>query len=329
MLRKFRPASIPCLQAGCDKLFKTLGGRKRHEGSAHHSRLDGAIPADPAAVPPIPVRADSPALPELELDVGAAELLPALAEQDLAPAPDAAVGDNPPHAGAGGDADATTVETHPIITGKSLAYCRGHLADCVALGRPCNIQGEPLPPNAPPPPPPLRGPKDYSPYHSRPQFEIADFLFRKEQMSAGNVGELMQLWAATLPPGEDPPFADAKDMYQSIDSIPLADIPWQAFKVTYAGPRPDGEVPPWMLREYTVWYRCPRHVLHTQLGNPDFAGEMDFSPKQVFHGDKREYKDFMSGDWAWTQAASYVLAAAEHKTHRICCRTSSQGTRVT
>lgn len=127
-------------------------------------------------------------------------------------------------------------------------------------------------------------------------------------MSAGNINELMQLWAATLPPGQDPPFADSRDLYESIDTIPLGDIPWQEFRVTYTGPIPDENVPPWMLREYTVWFRCPRRVLHIQIGNPDFADDMDFTPKQVFHGAEREYKDFMSGDWAWQQAVSSLLA---------------------
>ncbi|KAH9855914.1 hypothetical protein C2E23DRAFT_720427, partial [Lenzites betulinus] len=169
-------------------------------------------------------------------------------------------------------------------------------------GRPCDANGDPVPPDAPPPPPQPRQANDYSPYHSRAQFELADFLFKKEQMSAGNINELMQLWAATLPPGQDPPFANAKDMYESIDSIPLGDIPWQEFRVTYMGQRPDDNVPPWMLREYSVWFRCPRRVLHTQVGNPDFAHDIDFAPKQVFRGDEREYKDFMSGDWAWNEA---------------------------
>ncbi|KAI0632415.1 hypothetical protein C8Q77DRAFT_1218797 [Trametes polyzona] len=163
---------------------------------------------------------------------------------------------------------------------------------------------------APPPLPPSTN--TYDPFQSRPQFELADFLFRKEQMSGAKISELMQLWAATLPPDQDPPFADDKHMYDTIDSIPLADMPWQAFVVTYVGPRPDGDVPSWMDREYTVWYRCPRRVLHAQLGNPDFADTMDYTPKRVFQGDHREYKDFMSGDWAWRQADTIAEDPTTH-----------------
>lgn len=190
----------------------------------------------------------------------------------------------------------------------------------VHLGRPCDVTGAPLPPDAPAPPPEPRQPNDYSPYHSRAQFELADFLFTKEQMSAGNINELMQLWAATLPPGQDPPFTNSRDLYESIDTIPLGDIAWQEFKITYTGPRPDDKVPSWMLHEYTVWFRCPRRVLHTQIGNPDFANGMDFTPKQVFRGDEREYKDFMSGDWVWQQAVRQPFAEGFHAlTYLVGC----------
>lgn len=99
----------------------------------------------------------------------------------------------------------------------------------------------------------------------------------------------------------NPPFANAKDMYQSIDSIPLANIPWQAFNITYTGGAP------WMLRKYIIWFHCPRCVLYTQLGNPDFASEMDFTAKQVFYGESCECKDFMSGKWVWTQVVCQLL----------------------
>ncbi|KAH9848231.1 hypothetical protein C2E23DRAFT_740030, partial [Lenzites betulinus] len=169
-------------------------------------------------------------------------------------------------------------------------------------GRPCNAQGVSLSPDDPAPPPEPRAPNDYTPYTLHAHFELADFLFRKEQMSAANINDLMQIWAATLPPDHDPPFTNSRDLYESIDTIPLGDIPWQEFRVTYTGPRPDNNVLSWMLREYSVWFRCPRRVLHTQLGNRNFAKDMDFAAKQVFHGEQREYKDFMSGDWAWRQS---------------------------
>lgn len=76
----------------------------------------------------------------------------------------------------------------------------------------------------------------------------------------------------------------------------------------YTGEKPAGEVPSWMEKEYVVWYRCPRNVLHNQIGSPDFASEMNYAPKCVFNNsNKREYSDFMSGNWAWKQADTLAL----------------------
>ncbi|KAI0740248.1 hypothetical protein C8Q76DRAFT_765250 [Earliella scabrosa] len=160
---------------------------------------------------------------------------------------------------------------------------------------PIAVQTHPLL-TAPPPP----GSNDYGPFESRAHFEIADFLFRKAKMSGSNVDELTELWAAY---SHTSPYADRRDLHASIDSIPHADIVWHAFTVTYTGPRPaEGEVPAWMEWEYTVWYGCPRAVLHAQLRNRDFVGEMDFTPKKVHQDNERVYGDFMTGDWAWRQA---------------------------
>ncbi len=176
-------------------------------------------------------------------------------------------------------------------------------------GRPCDERGEPLPSNAPPLPMPPRPPHDFTPFASRAHFEFADFLYRKDQMSGNHIDELMQLLAA-LYPGQAPPFADRKDLYEHIDSITVGEVRWESFTVTYIGPRPSANVPSWMDAEYRVWFRCPRAVLHHQLANPSFKHEMDFTPKKVFHGDDRVFEDFMSGDWVWQQAV------CEHYTMR-------------
>lgn len=44
------------------------------------------------------------------------------------------------------------------------------------------------------------------------------------------------------------------------------------------------------------------------LANPDFDGEMEFTPYRDYTADdKRYWKNFMSGDWAWNQAVSNLL----------------------
>jgi hypothetical protein len=129
-------------------------------------------------------------------------------------------------------------------------------------------------------------------------------------MSQGEINELMQIlseWSKTLDPEAEPPFADAKDMYSTIDACQLGHIPWQSFKVSF-----DGEVneddAPWKQQAYDVWFRDPKELLKAQLGNKDFEKEMDFAPKEVVDRKTghRQYQDFMSGQWAWRQAVRII-----------------------
>jgi hypothetical protein len=125
-------------------------------------------------------------------------------------------------------------------------------------------------------------------------------------MSAPDSNELLDLWAASLVPHDDsPPFADNKDVHNTIDAIPLGDVPWQSFTTSYSGTRPATNAPPWMDTEYEVWWRDPHAVVQNMLSNPDFDGEIDYTPYQEYDSnDERRLCDFFSGDWAWKQAVS-------------------------
>ncbi|KAL0060247.1 hypothetical protein AAF712_012957 [Marasmius tenuissimus] len=80
-------------------------------------------------------------------------------------------------------------------------------------------------------------------------------------------------------------------------------VPWEAFSVQYDGPREPGREAPWMEKEYMVYYRDPRQVLHRQLGDPDFVGEIETTPYESTGEDgKRQYQNFMSGNWAMREA---------------------------
>lgn len=179
------------------------------------------------------------------------------------------------------------------------------------LGQICDENGAPLPPGTPPSPRETGDNDDWTPYRDRVQFETADFLFRRNQMSAGDINIITGLWAASLTPHHDsPPFANAKAMYDTIDSTPLGDIPWQGFTLNYNGPPPEtrglnGENPPWTTADYDIWFRDARLLVQEMLANPDFAGEFDFAPYQEYSADgQHRFENFMSGDWAWEQAVS-------------------------
>ncbi|KAL6307402.1 hypothetical protein BKA93DRAFT_727757, partial [Sparassis latifolia] len=90
-------------------------------------------------------------------------------------------------------------------------------------GRPCDKNGVYLPDGTPPPPRPASEMDNWFPYHDRVAFETAEFLYNREQMSAGNIDTILQLWAASLlQHHDDPPFANCKDLYNTIDSTLLS-----------------------------------------------------------------------------------------------------------
>ncbi|KAG1888514.1 hypothetical protein F4604DRAFT_2023854 [Suillus subluteus] len=157
----------------------------------------------------------------------------------------------------------------------------------ILLARPCDENGVFLPPGSPPKPLSDKSSSDWTPYRNRVEFETAEYLFAENQTPAGQINKLLDLWASTLKKHDDkPPFADFRDLYKTIDKTPLGDVRWQSFSVRYNGERPDTDVPPWMDQ-----------VVRNMLANPDYAKEFDYRPYR-----DSQWKDFMSGDWAWDQA---------------------------
>lgn len=132
-------------------------------------------------------------------------------------------------------------------------------------------------------------------------------------MSEANINTLMTLWASSLVElGQSPPFANADDLHDVIDSTTLGDAPWHSFFVRYNGEIPSHDPPPWMTSKYEVWFRDPHDVMRNIFSNPDFKNEIDYTCYREFTvGGERCYKDFMSGNWAWRHSVSfsqYLLA---------------------
>ena len=123
-------------------------------------------------------------------------------------------------------------------------------------------------------------------------------------MSAPDIDFLLNLWSASSAAhGEAPPFQNHKDLYTTIDSTPLGDIPWETFSLHFNGPRPEGQVPSWMDADYDVWFHNPRKLVHNIISNADFKDGFDYTPYQECDANgTRRYHNFMSGNWAWRQA---------------------------
>ncbi|KAF8833748.1 hypothetical protein BDN67DRAFT_992789 [Paxillus ammoniavirescens] len=137
-------------------------------------------------------------------------------------------------------------------------------------------------------------------------------------MSAGNVDRLCNLWVHSLhveePEGHHaPPFIDHKDLYGTIDATPLGDVLWESFKLKYHGECPV-VTSSWIDENYEFWFRPARSLVTNMLSNMDFDGEMDYAPYRDFSQDseKRRYENFMSGDWAWSQADKIAEDLAAH-----------------
>ncbi|KAF8321908.1 hypothetical protein F5887DRAFT_904465, partial [Amanita rubescens] len=141
-------------------------------------------------------------------------------------------------------------------------------------------------------------------FQSRAHFELADFLYKQNQMSGGNIDKLMEIWAS-LHPSDGSPFASQKDLYEVIDSIEDGDAPWDSVAMYHPDLSDTNELdnlPSWKKAKYDVWFRDPRKILQGQLSNPKFKDGIDYAPKLVYNDKgERVWGNFMSGNWAWKQ----------------------------
>ena len=135
--------------------------------------------------------------------------------------------------------------------------------------------------------------------------------------SASNIDILMELWAA-YSALRDPrsqhedmssnfnlsPFSEHRDMYSTIDAIPIGGVQWQSIPLSFDGPIADNS-PSWMKAGHTVWFTEPHLLFKKMLENPDFQYFFDYAPyRQYDMHDQCRYENFMLGDWAWKQAVS-------------------------
>jgi hypothetical protein len=143
----------------------------------------------------------------------------------------------------------------------------------------------------------------WCPFEGPAGFDLAHYFFKEDQTSAAKIDRLLDIMSATLEVHNDhPPFENHKDVYSTIDAIPIGGVPWQSFDFTYDGPKPDNP-PKWMDAEYTIWYRDPHELFLNMLKNSEFEKSFDYSPyRQYDKQGNRRYEHFLSGDWAWKKA---------------------------
>ncbi|THH12583.1 hypothetical protein EW146_g7563 [Bondarzewia mesenterica] len=300
ILKTFKPHQFVChlgTTARCRRGFVSLGGLHQHRTAAHPT----VIHAQPPSPTPSPSLAPSP-LPSPHPPSSPPHLYQASIEE----VPDEGDFPAPLHAGA-------RRVYHPLLDGV-----------------PIDADGNDLPPNTPPPAyVNARDTTSWTPFRNRTQFELADFLFRQDQMPATRIDTILELWASSQKEEEQPPFADHTDLYKTIDSIMLGDVKWDSFSVRYTGMLPDGEPPPWMQNTYDVWFRDLRALILNQLSNPNYDGKMDYAPVQVFNeSSERVWSDFMTENWAWRQVNEIAKDPETHGAMLVPIILSSDKTTV-
>ncbi|KAG1724210.1 uncharacterized protein EDB91DRAFT_1255351 [Suillus paluster] len=250
---------IPCGYLKCEHYFKTQAGRKKHWNALHPT----FISAPSTSVSYTATVEDEPEEPHNDFLAGHDDFSTGLF--DVGQALD----------------EPDNLDTQFVGPGDRL-YCNYHPK---LNARPCDATGQFLEDGASPMPPPSKSPDDWTPYRDRVEFETAEFLYTRNQMSAGDINVLLDLWAATLLKHNDKPlFADCCDLHKTIDSTPVGDVKWQSFRVQYTGEK--------LENNYTTVDGSISQCL------------MDYQPYREFLTDnnERQWQDFMSGDWAWNQA---------------------------
>ena len=166
--------------------------------------------------------------------------------------------------------------------------------------------------------------EDWTPFTNQVQFELADLVYRRAELSAPIADTLLMLWADSMA-GQDAsaPFKNHEELHSTIDKSALGDSPWQCF-VTNLPENVDKSTPSWMLKTYEVWYRNLDAVISAMLGNPDFDGQFDLCPYIDLNPDgTRRWNNIMSGNLAWMNSVCSVLIDFVMYIDFTCSRTRS------
>lgn len=171
---------------------------------------------------------------------------------------------------------------------------------------PCDVDGKFIPQHSKPPPPANAAEDNqWYPFEDRLAFDWAHYHFVELQSSERQINKGLDLWlAATLKANDDTPlpWASAREMYATIDSIQDGDAPFETVRFKYSGQIP-ANPPRWMTETYELCTRDSRILLHNQLATTDFVDMFDYKPYRQFdHTNDRVWSNLMSGDWAWNEA---------------------------
>lgn len=218
---------------------------------------------------------------------------------------------------------------HRHLNGMSATLFSDSMHAHTELARPCDKNGTFLddPATTKPLPYPAHtiDPENpWAPFEDRIAYDFAQYHYVEVQSSADEISRNLDMLVANSmkhshnreasgPNG----WRNTKDMYTTIDSIPVGDVPWKTYKFRYTGPKPSTP-PQWMLNDYELSVRDIVSVLEQQLSTSEFDGQIDYVPYEEYdpQGD-RVWSNLLSGLWAGREAVSPLSIDSTGLLHTI------------
>lgn len=125
------------------------------------------------------------------------------------------------------------------------------------------------------------------------------------QSSEDEIHEGLDLWHATVikheaehNPHDSVPWWNAKDLYETLDSITAGGIGWKTFKFCYMGPKPLTP-PQWMNKIYILNVQDVLDVLEQQISTTEFNSHFETTPYEEYdNAGQCIFSNLMSGYWA-------------------------------
>ncbi|KAF8258996.1 hypothetical protein EI94DRAFT_1774037 [Lactarius quietus] len=158
---------------------------------------------------------------------------------------------------------------------------------------------------------PFESPDDpWLPFGNRLEFEWAYYHYVRLQFLAEDIQQGLDLWRATVSRHnvdsdscDEVLWRNAKDMYDTIDSIAIGRVGWTTHQLSYIGPRPSGTVPCWMDESYELNVWDVLSIFEEQLASKEFDGWFEYTPYEEYtENGSCMYCNLMSGDWAFCEA---------------------------
>ena len=138
------------------------------------------------------------------------------------------------------------------------------------------------------------------------------------QSSASGIQRGLDLWRAAVKryhtdddKFDGVPWKNAKEMYDTIDSISTNATGWKTHQLSYGRPKPTGTIPQWMREAYELNVRDVLSLFEEQLASNEFDGQFEYTPYEEYDKNgSRVYTNLMLGAWASHEAVcvstSYV-----------------------